>query len=493
MLPSAALFVLALAGDPALAGGFECPDEGGAPWRELRTAHFVIQTDVSSSKAHELAEDLERIHETVRYGLFRKPPETGVIRVLAPAEREEFELFAPKGVAAFYTQAALTGPVIVLPGSLRDSQRVVAAHEITHHIAARVFARQPLWFAEGLATYMESVAQVGPHHTPSVGGLAAWRFAEVYPFLGGAAELLAARKQLKDSHAYAVAWALVQFLVNRHGTEFGQLQQRFARGQDPAVAWREVFPQWNPADKASMDALDGEIGRFLKTGESRSRDVELPPAPPVEERALSAAEAHGARLAVPWINQGRKVDPSLLRAEAEEALRHDPASVPALAVLSGLDKESAPALARRAVEGHPDDARAWLLFARSIPDAYRERRVEPLVRAARADPTNAVGLNDLAWELLGTGRATEALPIAAKAAGLAPGQSAILDTLAGALEAVGRCAEALQVERRALDVLSETTDDAARAPYLGRIGRLEKGCGPRVEASPAPAAPPMTR
>ncbi len=181
------------------------------------------------------------------------------------------------------------------------------------------------------------------------------------------------------------------------------------------------------------------------------------------------------------------------RAEAEEALRHDPANVPALAVLSGLDKEGAPALARRAIEGHPEDARAWLLFARSIPDAHRERRVEPLVRAARADPTNAVALNDLAWELLGTGRATEALPIAAKAASLAPGRSAILDTLAGALEAVGRCAEALRVEHRAVDVLSESTDDAARAPYLERIGRLEKRCGPRAEAPPAPAAPPATR
>lgn len=138
-----------LAPDPARAGGFKCPEAGGPTWREMRTAHFVVRTDLTSGKAKDLAEELERVYEAVRYGLFRKPPETGVIHVLALADEEEYDLFAPKDAMAYYAPRRFSGPTIVLYGKGADLMRIIVAHEITHHVAARAFARQPPWFGEG--------------------------------------------------------------------------------------------------------------------------------------------------------------------------------------------------------------------------------------------------------------------------------------------------------------------------------------------------------
>ena len=480
----APLVLALLAAGPARAGGFQCPEAGGPAWREVSTAHVVIQTDLSRGKARDLAEELERVHETVRYGLFRAPPDTGVIRVVAMADEDEYALFAPKDALAFYTQPAFSGPTIVMYGKGADAQRIVVAHEITHHVTSRVFARQPLWFGEGLACVMESVATVG---TPTVGGLPAHRVREVNPYFGEVARVLRARERLETSRDYAVAWGLVHYLMNRRPHEFGQIQQRLARGQDPAVAWREVFPQWDPASDEAMAALDKEVGRHVTHGEFRYRDVKLPPAATPSERPMTAAQAHDVRLSLPWRNRGEKVEEGRVRAEVEEALRHDPGSVSALLHLVEQRPAEAVALAEKATSAHPEDARAWLLLADALPSEAKERREAALRKAVAADPSSALALNGLAWHLLGTDRAAEALPLARRAVDLSPGSAPALDTLAGVAEAHGDCPVALQIQRRAMELLPEGLADAGRAAYRERLARLEKACG-AAAAAPPPAS-----
>lgn len=484
VLPVSLLLLSLLAAGPARAGGFECPEAGGPAWREVRTAHFVVRTDLSSGKAKDLAEELERVHEAVRYGLFRKPPDTDVVRVIALADKEEYDLFAPKGAMAHYAQPRFSGPTIVLYGTGADEQRIIVAHEITHHVTARAFLRRPLWFNEGLACVMESVATVG---TPTVGGVPRHRYREVYPYFGDVARVLGARDRIETSRDYAVAWALVHYLMNRRSQEFGQLQQRFARGQDPASAWREVFPQWDPASDEAMAALDKEIGRHVSRGDFHYRDIKLPPAEPPSGRPMTAAEAHDVRLSLPWLNRGEKVEAAKLEAEVEEALRHDPGSVSALAVAIERKPAEGVALAEKATAAHPGDARAWLLLAGALPPDPKNRREAALRKAVEVDPSSGLALNELAWLLLGTGRADEALPLARRAVELSPGSAPSLDTLAGIAEARGECPAALQIQRRALDLLPEGLPAEGRAPYRERLSRLEKACG-SAERTP-PAAP----
>jgi tetratricopeptide (TPR) repeat protein len=466
---------------------FRCPAQGGTAWRELRSEHFLVQTDLPQGKARELAHELERMLGAVRYGLFRSPPPMpGKIRVVALRSNEEFDLFAPAGAEAFYDPSRVVGPTIVLPGALAEAQRLVIAHELTHHVLSRAFARQPLWFSEGTAAFMETMGGIG---VPTLGGVPAWRYQSIFPYHGGIGPVLVAKDRL-DDRQYGLAWALVHFLLNRQPREFGELQARFARGQDPAAAWREVFPLWDPAAPGGAERLDDEIGRYLASGKYGYKDVKLPPPTPASERAMTASEVHAARLSLRWMNRGKPVREGARLAEAEEALAEDPANVPALHVVAHARPAQALASARRAVELRPDDARAWLFLSERLPQDDAAGREEALRRAAQADPESAIALNNLAWALLGAGRSGEALPLARKAATLAPWDSATLDTLAGVMADLGQCAEALQVQRRAIDVLPEAAPGQVRREYTERLEHLEQTCRVSSSGSPAGAGAP---
>jgi tetratricopeptide (TPR) repeat protein len=491
--PLLALVLLAGA-SPSMAGGFTCPDRGGPAWREVRTTHVVLLTDLSSGDAQALAREVERVYVAVRGALFKSPPPTtGTVRAVALRNPTEFDLFAPKEVAAFFRSQTGAGPTIVLPGQFLEAQRYILAHELTHQVAAGLFARQPWWFAEGLASFMETVGASGPGSTPTIGGVPLQRYRSAMPYHGGLGPVVEG-KAPREARQYGLAWALVHYLVHRMPAELGQIQARLARGQDPAVAWREVFPQWDPATPAGAKALDEEVGRYIGTMKKVTvRGLALPPEEPVTERPLSAADAHAIRLSLlPWFNRGEKLERGVVRAEVDEALTHDPGQVQALAVLAGLEPARALEYAERAVAAHPEDARAWLRLAGRLPETAAERRLEALQKAVALDPSNAEALNSDAWTLLGAGRSGEALPLARAAVTREPWNPAYLDTLSGVLQDLGQCPAALGLERRAVDLLSETPSQEARKPFFDRIAELEKQCGggPDLAAPVAPSAAP---
>ena len=97
------------------------------------------------------------------------------------------------------------------------------------------------------------------------------------------------------------------------------------------------------------------------------------------------------------------------------------------------------------------------------------------------NPDSARAQNSLAWLLVDTGRAAEALPIANRALDLAPADPAIIDTLAVVAGRMGKCGEALVLQRRALGMVPESS--AFAESFRKRIREWESGCG----ATAAPA------
>ncbi|WP_041453690.1 DUF1570 domain-containing protein [Anaeromyxobacter dehalogenans] len=492
--PVLAIGVAALSGCAGV-GQFRCPEQGGPDWHELRTEHVVLQTDLPSWKAKELAGELERTFVVVRTGLFRNPPPApGLLRVVAFASESEFERFAPMGAGAYYHRPPFFAPVVVMPGTLGDAQRTVIAHELTHHLTAQLFARQPPWFREGLASFMESMGTEG---SPSLGGAPehwSWVASAYHGRSIRAADVLTASAFGDGSGmavAYAESWALVHFLVNREPERFGALQVRFARGQDPAAAWREVFPEWDPTAADGARALDEALDRYLNHhGTYASRPVRLPPAPRVTDRPMTAAEAHAARLSLLWFEPRVRYDAPWLRAEVEHALTHDPGHVDALALhAAAAGPEEALRLMERATAAHPEDARAWLVLAALLPPGQEERRLEALQRAVAADDASAAALRVSAQFLLGAGRSGEALPLARRAVAMEPWNIGALVTLSSVLEDLGQCPEALALQRRAVDVFPDGGDAAAWASLVQRRTRLESACGQSPRA-PAPATAP---
>jgi tetratricopeptide (TPR) repeat protein len=472
---------------------FRCPARGGPAWRATVSEHFVLRTDLPRGEAAALVARLERMRAAVAAALFPDAPAApGRIEVIAFRSPEEYQPFAPESATGYYLRYAGGPPRIVLSGALSPSQRALLAHELTHHFLASVFQRQPRWFAEGLAVYMESLGEDAPASRGGSGASSppgrdavwlgqppptrlAWARSEPIP----TRELLAwdgSPGRHPGLAWYASSWRLVHWLVNRRGRAFAELQRRLAAGEEPAAAWRAALPDLDPASPRALEALDRTLHAYaLGELERHRRAVDVPVAVASLEQPMTPPEVHAVRLAL-WgygPDRGREA----LVAEVREALAEDPAHPVALQVQAELEGGDAAALARRATEGHPDDPRAWSFLAlalRGSPDAAA--RENALRRAIALAPENAAALHALAQELLARGRSGEALPLARRAVQLAPWSPPVLAGFAKVLSDLGQCEEALAVQRRALDALPERAGAETRAELTAGLGAYAAQC-----------------
>ncbi len=461
---------------------FACPARGGAEWREVRTAHFILRTDVEDVEL--LVGDLETMYEAVTQVVPRREGASGpgALLAIAFASGEEFREFAPRGVGAFVRSTSMGELQIVLDASGRAARRMVAAHEIAHAVLLRSMPRQPFWFSEGAAHYLSSVGLRPRGVAPTVG-------AELSPMLRAYRErglhvrdAFGAGAQPLDGQLHALSLALVHFLATEHAERFEAFQRRLTAAEDPADAFREVYPEWDPRKPAALDALDAALAAHVDSGRFSYRTLSVRPDLRHTSRAMASTEVHGVRLSLP--RSGPRSEPIRMAriAEAEEALGEDGADPSALILLArerGGDKVLA---ARRATEAHPEVALAWAALGDELPEGSDEAGAA-FRRAVDAGPGASVPRNNLAWNLLKRGRAAEALPFSESAVALSPWSAPALDTYAAVLGALGRCPEALEVQRRVMEVAASGRPSAeSRAIYLDRLVRLEASCG-RVAGS----------
>jgi len=486
-LPALALLALAGAGGCATPRSFRCPEAGGPTWRELATENFVLRTDLSRDEASTMLLRMERQRAAILSALFDGAvPPPGRVEVVAFRTKEEYRELAPPGVDAYYLRSSGGPPRIVLSGELAPWQRSLLSHELTHHFLAGVFRRQPRWLAEGLAVYMESLADEPATGTLVVGRPPPSRLTRALWNPVPVSELLAWSGP-PDPGAYSLyasSWLLVHYLRHRHAEAFTGLQGRLARGEDPTEAWRAELPAFDPADPAAMAALDRTLHAYARSEVEASTRSAPPPRILVGfEQAMPTAEVHALRLAL-WPH-GPDRGKAALRAEVEEALREDADHPVGLQILAEIDRTDPLPFARAAVAAHPDDPRAFTFLAGALEGpAARGEREAAYRRAADLAPDNPAALNNLAEELLRAGRSGEALPVARRAAQLAPWSPPLLATYAAVLSDLGRCAEAIPVQERALDVLPDgTAADAVRA-FRARLA------GYTAQCRPAPSAPP---
>jgi tetratricopeptide (TPR) repeat protein len=489
----AAVTVAALASGCAAGRAFRCPAQGGAPWRELATEHFVLRTDLDRDDALETLRRLERLHAAIRSALFEGAPGPGLVEVVAFRSAEEFRELAPAGVDAYYLRSSGSPPRIVLTGALAPSQRELLSHELTHHFLGAAFQRQPRWFAEGLAAYMESLGDQGGGADLVVGRAPPARLSRARWDPVPSREVLgwSGMPQPRAWALYASSWLLVHYLATRQPEAFAAFQRRLARGEDPDAAWRAELPALDPARPGALEALDRTLAAYAR----RDVEVSFRPAPPPAgiapvEEPMPPVEVHALRLAL-WPQRADPA-PAALRAEVAEALREDPHHPVALQVLAETERRDPEPLARTAVAAHPDDARAWTFLAGALAGSARAAEREAAYRrAAELAPDHAAALANLAGDLLDGGRSGEALPYARRAAALAPWSPPILHRYAAVLADLGRCAEAIPVQRRALEALPDGTSVGAFGEFRDRLAGYVEQC--RVANAPAAAVSPAPK
>jgi tetratricopeptide (TPR) repeat protein len=483
-------------------------DNGPTGWTEVRTAHVTLKTDLRPEEARRAALAVERTRAALlaaAWGGAKLQAER--IEVVVFARQPDFLHYFGRDVGGIFTHGQIP-PTAFLYGPAEkwerratlalDETTSVLKHELVHHLAAFVYRRQPRWFSEGLAQYLETL-RISEDEKTAIRGevnlqsLAAYRafrvsIADVFAW-GGKFD---AQDETKTAGLYAKSWLLVHWLNNAHPEEFARYQTLLQKGIDPDKAWKVAFPS------LTNDDIEVQLHQYVDHGDYRYFVIPIPPVDGIlAERSLPSADVHAIRAKAALTGGSILVNGSTQFADAQTelaaALTDDPANVRALQMKLELVKpEERASLGRRATEAHPDDGLAWLLLAEAlqgVPGSWDEQ-AQAYQKAMGLLPDNPLPFNNLAWMYLQTGRAQDALPLAVSAVRLAPWEPSMLDTLGGVLAAVGRCSEAVSVQTRAVDLLPETTSAKSRAGYTARLADVQKKCAEAQAAAPPPASSP---
>jgi tetratricopeptide (TPR) repeat protein len=375
-----------------------CPAAGGPVWIEIQSPHFRLRTDLNGNVARVVLADLEQL-EAALLTVFGVSPDVDMGKVPVVVVKHGWTAltsFRVEGYAGF----ALFQPLVVMVAGGQLQQQEVIKHELVHYLTALVMPRQPRWFAEGLATYFETI-DVDDTGRITVGRLPDHRFRGALSVSTSTIESMFAATDFGNdaSNFYAASWLTMHYLMNHRADALKAYEEALRRDASFETAWSAAFGAQTPAQVAK------DVARYLTSGGKyaeliyRSRPYKT--AWPVQ-RPLSDADAHATRALLYITAAGRGAGSAEERAEArstaalaakrelDEAFRQDPDHVAAWAILhwhlsAPIDLERAAAATRK----NPSDWLAWLLLAKAHAErndaAGREKALARATELARAD------------------------------------------------------------------------------------------------------------
>ncbi|HEY3587198.1 MAG TPA: DUF1570 domain-containing protein [Myxococcaceae bacterium] len=481
-----------------LLAGVSRADSG---WREIQGPHVVLRTDLGSGAAREGALAVERFLAQIIAAAWPRAilPAGDRVEVTVFANGLDFEHHFGRNVEGIFFHDV--PPFAVVYGrpekwehraSLATPETTsVLRHELVHHLAASIYRRQPRWFAEGLAQFLETVRTGDDGETVVVGAVnleamqkyRSFRSVRVADALAWSG-LLDGMPEATVHGLYGLSWVMVHWLFNEHPDQFAQFQGLLARGIDPDKAWRVILPGIKTAD------VDAAINLYVSHGNYQEYLAPFTaPKPPLQEVALTEADVHAERARVALAAARSSTDRAGHQKEAQQelatALKIDPVNANTLVLAFRLaEPKDRAAIARKLTEAHPDDGRGWRLLGDALRDGGATPEREAALRKAvalRPDDPNA--LNDLAWYHVQQGKPAEAGPLITKAIQIAPYNPFLLDTLAAAQAQLGRCSEAVATQARALDALPEGMPAAGRRDFAERLERYRTHCPPGASAT----------
>jgi len=205
--------------DVTVVGERKVPDDYFSGWREYRSKHFVVDSNLLSGIAGGLTERLEKFRAIELASLTAEPVALpGRIRVIAATAssrfaelaRDQYQVgsgphcqtagqtcmdlghlpaFQARGMApqffltsdlekgcsrdltysAGYFVSRLGEPTIVIPVSGLRAHSEVLAHQLAHYLASVFFLNPPPWFVEGFAAFVQTIGGLPLENPPASG------------------------------------------------------------------------------------------------------------------------------------------------------------------------------------------------------------------------------------------------------------------------------------------------------------------------------------
>jgi hypothetical protein len=468
-----------------------------AAWRRVTTEHFELRTDFDSPKARAIAQRLESARDALVSAAWPDVPfrTTERLHAIVLADQKEFGAAMGGDVAGVFDHDAV--PTFIVAGDPETwdswvghlgSPSSILRHEMAHQLSAAVMPRQPHWFAEGLAQFLETVRVSDDGASVVAGGMNMNAF-QVYLHT----QDVPLRRLLEwsgwtDSHSdreryglYGQAWIFVHWLYDTRAEAFARYQADLAKGADPKRAFANAFPGFD------ADTLDNTMYRYAHAADFHefSRPLHRTQIT-FREEPMSGAEVHLARARIAFASASHfkpGADQDALVAEGRRetmlAIEDDDTIVETALVATWLPRPSRLALAGTVTFAHPDDARAFELLGELSDQAAEKERAYR--RALELRPDNAIVMNELAWLLVRQHRAEEAEPLAKEALERRADDWKVNDTYAAVQMLLGRCRDAVAYETKAAD-LAKSAAQAAQQRVAVRLSTYRSACASPQEA-----------
>ncbi|HZJ54164.1 MAG TPA: tetratricopeptide repeat protein [Myxococcaceae bacterium] len=469
-------------------------------WRELRSAHFTLRTDLPEDSARSTLEKLETLRWWLQAAWSTGGDSPGRTQAIVLEDPAELSTFTPMGGLAATSR---DGPLVVTAGQIegqfgdRSPRMEILAHEVAHDLIRQRLPGAPRWFHEGLAGYLETVEALDEHRVRFGSFSVVW-LGEI-PDPGHPLNVLGPRLlSLDETESRRWETATGDSLAELRRS--ARLWVRMLRLEEPAriraletalaagTSWRRAWADLRKGlDVAAMQERMWRVKRTVAWPTEVRPVAALPGSTtrPNGERLLARWEVHLARAqlwAIAARMEGGEDANRHVRTELETAAAaapDEPLPQIRLAELEldpELRRERAEALVRR----FPASAEPRVLLARVLRDGGGpvEGREAIALAAVRAAPDNVDALTAYALEELRAGDATGALRSVARAEELEPWNPTVFVARALVLGATGRCDEAVDAMERALDVLPDTPPPGEVQVLVAKRERISTMCRP---------------
>ena len=453
-------------------------------WRELRSAHFLLRTDLPAPDARTTLERMEMLRAALQSVWSEADADDvpGITLAIVLRDGTELRSFTPwTGFATVIRR----GPLIVASGTEvafgdLSPHPELLAHEVAHGLDRRWMPGAPRWFDEGMASYLESAELIDAGRV-RLGGLSRdeveqARAHTLMPLdtLTAAAWESASPSELLEIYRSARLW--VHLLRAEEPARMRALEAALHRGVAWRTAWADVRRDLDTAHLE--DALRGWL--YVGTLPTELRRFS-PPRVRIEERVLAHWEVH-LTLAELLDAVSGDVPSDRQRAELEAAARAAPDEPLPQVLLADLETDPDRRLARAEAlrKAYPRSADAAVLLARVLREdgGPVEGRREAMLDAVVLAPDDVDALTAHALEEARVGELARAFQSLRRAEALAPWNPAVFVTRAAVLTRLGDCQEALDAVQRAMDVLPDEAPRAALAPLLRERARIQGTCRP---------------